>query len=231
MGFRVVGGGIAGAAAAGCLARLPNVQLKVYERSDAVREVGALIGVMVSGTPGWFHLLPLLYELYISIFLLTARGRKVLNIWRCDWLLTNPSRLSGMRTLARMLSPANFEELQRVCYRGENVDGINHRHWRTGEVLTTAISPHSPRHLQEGRTSRVTLHKILMNEVPGGLFNYEKLVVRVEKRGREDDGAVEMRLHFADGSIEGADIVVAADGIYSVGISCPLLNLLRILEV
>lgn len=117
-----------------------------------------------------------------------------------------------------MLSPSSFEELQRVCYRGENVDGINHRHWRTGEVLTTAISPHSPRHLQEGRTSRVALHKILMNEVPDGLFNYGKSVLRVEKRSREDDGAVEMRLYFADGSNEDADIVVAADGLYSVSV-------------
>ena len=44
-----MGGGLAGAAAAGTLSRLPNVHVKVYERSEAIREVGALIGVMVSG--------------------------------------------------------------------------------------------------------------------------------------------------------------------------------------
>ncbi|OAA63689.1 Salicylate hydroxylase (Salicylate 1-monooxygenase) [Niveomyces insectorum RCEF 264] len=183
----IVGGGLAGAAAAGCLARLPNVDVKVYERSDAIREVGALIGVMVS----------------------------------------------GMKVLARMLSPANFDELQRICYRGENVDGINHRHWRTGEILTTAISPHTPRHLQEGRTSRVALHRVLMNEIPdeAAVFRYGKHVVRVEKTPREHDahngqgeqhdtngpdaGSTEMKLHFADGGTASADVVVAADGLYS----------------
>jgi salicylate hydroxylase len=124
-----------------------------------------------------------------------------------------------MRTLARMLSPANFEELQRISYRGENVDGINHRHWRTGEILTTAISPHSPRHLQEGRTSRVALHRLLMKEVPDGVFNYGKHVVQVEKRHEGDHNGSKMRLHFADGSTTDADVVVAADGLYSVSAS------------
>lgn len=44
-----MGGGLAGAAAAGTLSRLPDVDIKVYERADKVREAGALIGVMVSG--------------------------------------------------------------------------------------------------------------------------------------------------------------------------------------
>lgn len=117
-----------------------------------------------------------------------------------------------------MLSPANFEELQSICYRGENVDGINHRHWRTGEILTTAISPHTPRRLQEGRTSRVALHRVLMNEVPKGIFNYGKHVLRVEEQAHELDTAAKMRLHFADGSATDADVVVAADGLYSVSI-------------
>lgn len=178
---RIVGGGLAGAAAAGWLARLPNVRVRVYERSESIREVGALIGVMVA----------------------------------------------GMKVLARMLTPANFDALQAICYRGEAVDGINHRHWRTGEVLTTAISPHTPRHLQEGRTSRVVLHRILMNEVPdeASTFCYGKKVVRVERvlssRGAadDDDARTEMKLHFADGETESADLIVAADGLYSVRLS------------
>ena len=116
-----------------------------------------------------------------------------------------------------MLTAANFDALQRVLYRGENIDGINHRHWRTGEILTTAISPHTPRHMQEGRTSRVNLHRILMNDVPDGIFTYGKQVIRVEKvSNRDEREGVEMRLHFSDGSTEGADLVVAADGLYSV---------------
>lgn len=49
---RIVGGGLAGAASAGTLSRLPDVEVKVYERADKVREAGALIGIMVSGKPG-----------------------------------------------------------------------------------------------------------------------------------------------------------------------------------
>jgi salicylate hydroxylase len=123
-----------------------------------------------------------------------------------------------------MLSPSSFDELQSICYRGQSVDGINHRHWRTGEILTTAISPHSPRHLQEGRTSRVALHKVLMNEVPEGVFKYGKYVVQVDKRKKEGGGRAEMRLRFEDWSTEDADIVVAADGLYSVSIGFLISN-------
>lgn len=62
-----------------------------------------------------------------------------------------------------------------------------------------------------------------MNEVPDSIFRYGKHVVQVEKRNRVGhDSAVEMRLHFADGSSEDADVVVAADGLYSVSIYLPL---------
>jgi 2-polyprenyl-6-methoxyphenol hydroxylase-like FAD-dependent oxidoreductase len=134
-----------------------------------------------------------------------------------------------MRSLARMLSPEGFEKLQSICYRGENVDGINHRHWRTGEILTAAISPHSPRYLQEGRTSRVALHKVLMDEVPDGLFRYGKNVIDVEKQSKEG-GGFEVRLTFADGTTENADIVVAADGLYSVS-TCPLFLCLKCFQM
>jgi hypothetical protein len=87
--IRVVGGGIAGAAAAGSLSRLPNVQLKVYERSDAIREVGALIGVMVSGTLGWFCLLLPLGKLYLVGFHFIARRTKAFKVQRCDYV-TSP---------------------------------------------------------------------------------------------------------------------------------------------
>ena len=120
-----------------------------------------------------------------------------------------------------MISPASFDELQSICYRGTSVDGINHRHWRTGEILTTAISPHTPRHLQEGRTSRVALHRVLMNEVPEGVFRYGKQVVHVEKSAQEDGAGMKMQLSFADGSSRDADVVVAADGLYSVSTNPP----------
>ena len=162
-----MGGGLAGAAAAGTLSRLPDIELKVYERADKVREAGALIGVMVS----------------------------------------------AMRSLSRMLSPAGWEKMQTLLYRGEGYEGINHRFWRTGEIMTCALSPHTPRYMEEGRISRQALHDVLMQEVPEGIMHFEKHVMRVEKVSDAGGG---MRLVFEDGSTEDADLVVAADGLYSV---------------
>lgn len=117
-----------------------------------------------------------------------------------------------MRSLSRMLSPAGWERLQYLLYRGEGAEGIFHRHWRTGEVLASALSPHTPRHMQEGRVSRIALHDLLMRDVPEGVMNYERHVVRVQKR--EEGGG--MRIYFEDGQAEDADLLVAADGLYSV---------------
>jgi salicylate hydroxylase len=120
-----------------------------------------------------------------------------------------------MKTLSRYLSPEGFAELQHILYRGPFADGINHRHWKTGEILRQAVSPHTPRHLQEGRTSRAPLHKILMNEVPEGIIQYSRAAVSTEKI-TEGDEAGAIKVTFAEGSTEIADVVVAADGLYSV---------------
>jgi salicylate hydroxylase len=166
----IIGSGLAGAAAAGALARLPDVQIKVYERSPVVREFGALIAVMVS----------------------------------------------AVKVLKRMVSPKAWDELQRILYRGEGTEGIHHRHWRSGEILATAISPDTPRHMQEGRTGRIPLHNMLMMDVPDGAVKYGKEVTHVEPRGTSKAEMASALLHFADGSIEEADLVVVADGLYSV---------------
>lgn len=110
-----------------------------------------------------------------------------------------------------MLSSAGFEELQHLLYRGENVDGIRHRHWRTGEIMGGAESPHTSRRMQEGRTGRVALHGLMMSEVPKESVKYGKQATRVENLG-----AAGIIVHFADGGSEDADLVVAADGLYSV---------------
>jgi 6-hydroxynicotinate 3-monooxygenase len=130
--------------------------------------------------------------------------------------------LIALKSLSRILSPTAFETLQGLLYRGENVDGIRNRFWRTGEVMTTQVSPHTPRHLQEGRTGRVPLHKILLEEIPEGTIIYGKKVLRVEKLelARKGSGGVaEVQLHFADGDTETSDLVVVADGLYSVGLA------------
>jgi len=118
--------------------------------------------------------------------------------------------VGGVKCLSRMLSPAGFEKLQRLLYRGENVDGIRHRHWKTGEIMAGATSPHTPRHMQEGRTGRIALLNLMKSEIPEGTVKYGKQGVRVENLG-----AAGMRVYFADGSSEDADLVVAADGLYS----------------
>ena len=119
-----------------------------------------------------------------------------------------------MKTLSRCLSKQSFAELQRIMYRGPEADGINHRHWRTAEFLKQAVSPHTHRELQEGRTSRAPLHKILMNEVPPSVMNYSKKAIATDKLLEgEERGAV--KITFDDGSTEIADVVVAADGINS----------------
>lgn len=169
----IIGGGLAGAAAAGALSRLANVQVRVYERSPVIREAGAQIAVMVT----------------------------------------------AIKVLRRMLSPAAWDHLEQVLYRGKDTDGIRHRHWRTGEVLLTAISPHTPRSMQEGRASRVMLHRTLMMDVPDGVVEYGNEVACVETR-RNDEGGSEAVLHFKGGHSTSVDLVVAADGLYSVRRLC-----------
>ncbi|KAH8693841.1 hypothetical protein BGW36DRAFT_300332 [Talaromyces proteolyticus] len=161
----IVGGGLAGAAAAGVLSRLPNVKVRAYERAPAIREAGAQIAVMVT----------------------------------------------ALKVLRRMLSPAAWDYLQSMLYRGEGADGIHHRHWRTGEILSTATSPDTARHMQEGRVSRVSLHRTLMMDVPDGVFEYGREVVKVETSYRQK----EVTLHLKNGDTKTADLLVVADGLYS----------------
>lgn len=122
--------------------------------------------------------------------------------------------VSAMRSLSHMLSPAGWESMQRLLYRGDGYEGINHRFWRTGEIMTCALSPHTPRYMEEGRISRQALHGVLMQDVPKGIMHFEKHVLRVEKIA--DDGAAGMRIFFEDGTTEDSDMVIAADGLYSV---------------
>lgn len=184
--------------------------MKVYERSEAAREVGALIGVMVSGQYMTAVSLPFNYIPHFVFHFLLIPRESVSNV---TWL----TKFIALKSLSRILSPEGFETLQGLLYRGENVDGIVNRFWRTGEVMTTQISPHTPRWLQEGRTGRIPLHNLLLSEIPDGVIEYGKKVIKVEKlekKGPEVDEG--MRIHFEDGSTEQADLVVAADGLYSV---------------
>jgi salicylate hydroxylase len=94
--------------------------------------------------------------------------------------------------------------------------------------MTTQISPNTLRQLQEGRTGRVLLHKLLLSEVTVGVISYGKKVLRPEKleNSARDYSAV-VRLHFEDGSTKDADLVVASDGLYSVGFPTCIYSLPR----
>jgi 2-polyprenyl-6-methoxyphenol hydroxylase-like FAD-dependent oxidoreductase len=60
---------------------------------------------------------------------------------------------------------------------------------------------------------------MLMMDVTDGIIEYGKEVTRVEPQGERQAAQPGAILHFADGSTEEADLVVVADGLYSV--SCP----------
>lgn len=77
--------------------------------------------------------------------------------------------------------------------------------------MATASSAHTARPMQEGRTGRVALLEMLMNEIPDGIPTYGRKVMALKKL---ETG---MQVQFADGKTEDADLVVAADGLYSVG--------------
>jgi 2-polyprenyl-6-methoxyphenol hydroxylase-like FAD-dependent oxidoreductase len=122
-------------------------------------------------------------------------------------LLTFPP---GLRVLGNILP--DYSQLRDIMYQGET--GINHRHWRTGEALGISESPHTAPEYREGRTHRVPLHELLLSHVEPGTIRYGKHVVRADVSGTPGRGST--ALTFADGEVVHADLVVAADGIYSV---------------
>lgn len=126
--------------------------------------------------------------------------------------------VTAIKVLRSMLSTAAWDHLQQVLYRGKGTESIHHRHWRTGEVLATAVSPETPRPIQEGRASRPLLHKTLMLDMREGVMQYLSGVVRGEPRRRGGESK-EVDLHLKDGSRKVVDLVIAADGLYSVSLS------------
>lgn len=94
--------------------------------------------------------------------------------------------------------------------------GIRHRHWRTGLELATSVSHHTAPQFREGRTHRVPLHNLLLSHVKKGSIHYGKAVSSIEVVNDDDGRSREVHLSLSDGSVAKADLVVAADGIYSV---------------
>lgn len=125
--------------------------------------------------------------------------------------------VSGLRVLQRILPEASFARVHGIMFRGKV--GIEHHHWQTGKVMAVTESPHMDVQYREGRTHRIPLHEILASNVPASDIRYNKEIKAVTVLHREEAGGRPMaRLAFSDGSPDvEADLIVAADGIHSVG--------------
>ncbi|KAG7893850.1 hypothetical protein KL908_002904 [Ogataea polymorpha] len=113
---------------------------------------------------------------------------------------------AALLTLSRI---ANIEKVQEFVYRGKP-EPLARRHWKTGEVLKydTSSFPR-PDNFVQARTHRVPLHNFVLKHVPEGVIKYNHAAVKVDV---DSSGAI---LHFENQDPVRADLVVAADGIYS----------------
>lgn len=147
-----------GAVAAIALAKLPNTQVAVYEKSVAPQEIGESISVTDS----------------------------------------------GMQILNELI---DISAIENILYRGAVVQ----RHWQQGDVLGSKATPQyrNPK-LCGGRTLRTDLHAALLSFVPEGTIIYDHNVSKIDIF---DDKVHVSFLNKPEK--ESADLVVAADGIYS----------------
>lgn len=116
--------------------------------------------------------------------------------------------VSGLAILNRLVDPA---QIRRIVYRPPDKAVYVARHWRTGQILARNYSSpgHAPDYIQ-ARTHRFPLLQAILSNVPEGIIQYGYNVVDVVVT---DDG---VRLFFQDQPSQDFDLVVAADGIYSV---------------
>jgi salicylate hydroxylase len=104
-----------------------------------------------------------------------------------------------------------LEERQRIPYRGDHNATYKIRHWRTGDIIATApSSPHIAHRFVQARTHRVPLLNVLLSNVPNGIIQYNRSVIDHQVT---EDGVC---LMFDDSSFQHFDLLVAADGLYSV---------------
>ncbi|CAM4215214.1 6-hydroxynicotinate 3-monooxygenase [Bordetella tumbae] len=96
--------------------------------------------------------------------------------------------------------------------QGSHPEYWHSRHWQTGDVL--AQIPLGDYAVKEYGASYLTVHRgdfhaLLIDALPDNMLSFGKHLIKVD-----DTGDV-VRLHFADGSIEEADLVIGADGVNS----------------
>ncbi|KZT66967.1 FAD/NAD(P)-binding domain-containing protein [Daedalea quercina L-15889] len=93
---------------------------------------------------------------------------------------------------------------------GHVIDVHMNLNGKTGEELHRQVKPGDFKRPQI-RTQRTKLQSALLEHVPAGIIELSKKLVRMEDKGREG-----VELHFKDGTVSTADLVVGADGIRSV---------------
>lgn len=96
--------------------------------------------------------------------------------------------------------------------QGSRPDFWHSRHWQTGDIL--AQIPLGDYAVKEYGASYLTVHRgdfhaLLIEALPHSVLTHGKHLVRVDDKGDV------VHLHFADGTMEEADIVVGADGVNS----------------
>jgi salicylate hydroxylase len=87
--------------------------------------------------------------------------------------------------------------------------GRSFRHYKTGEQLVVVAPLEKPNR----RIHRAHLLDVLKAKLPKEMLKTNKRLLTIEKNGNDEKQYV---LHFADGTIETADIVIGCDGIHSV---------------
>lgn len=114
---------------------------------------------------------------------------------------------SGMEVLDKLI---DISDVNRILYRGDHNASYISRHYFTGEIMGSAESSEGIRHdLRQGRTTRVPLHNVLLKNVPSKNIKYGYYLSNIEFH---PDHA---KVLFENGDEVCADLVVAADGIYS----------------
>ncbi len=99
----------------------------------------------------------------------------------------------------------------------QSFDREHFRNGKTGEILSSRVSPSSPDVPASVRTQRTALQKALLAHVPPGVIKLRKRLLSIVDLGQEG-----VRLHFEDGEEVISDLVVGADGIRSVRVNITL---------
>lgn len=111
---------------------------------------------------------------------------------------------SSLVTLSRVL---DIDELQEILWRSPNVEGMVVKHWKTGEVLSSKTTNYPPK-FKSAKSQRIDIHKFILKHVPVEI-NYNHYLENIELIDKV------VKVNFKHKEPVYADLLVAADGIYS----------------